>query len=66
MHQYRIVRQESDDAETEQGAAWEFIKEWFLPENQAAYAKTTGPCARKDVWPELMGAPDATPRRAPP
>ncbi|HYZ25266.1 MAG TPA: sugar ABC transporter permease, partial [Geminicoccaceae bacterium] len=34
------------------------IKEWFLPENQVAYAKTAGLCARQDIWPELMGAPD--------
>ena len=52
------MRQEGDDAEIKQQAAWELIKEWFLPENQAAYAKTAGLCARKDVWPELMGAPD--------
>jgi hypothetical protein len=55
---FEIVRQEGDDADIKHQAAWELIKEWFLPENQAAYAKTAGLCARKDVWPQLMGAPD--------
>jgi multiple sugar transport system substrate-binding protein len=55
---FEIVRQDGDDAEIKEQAAWEFIKEWFLPENQVAYAKTAGLCARQDIWPELMGAPD--------
>ncbi|MCH7937591.1 MAG: hypothetical protein IH994_10960, partial [Proteobacteria bacterium] len=39
-------------------AAWEFIKEWFLPENMIAYAKSAGLCSRRDLWPRLMGEPD--------
>ena len=58
MATFEIVRQEGDDADIKQQAAWEFVKEWFLPENQEAYAKTAGLCARQDVWPRLMGAPD--------
>ncbi|MDH3772564.1 MAG: extracellular solute-binding protein, partial [Nitrospirota bacterium] len=55
---FEMVKQEGDDAAIKEAAAWEFIKEWFLPENQVAYAKVAGLCARKDQWPELMGAPD--------
>jgi ABC-type glycerol-3-phosphate transport system substrate-binding protein len=58
MATFEIVKQEGDDADIKEAAAWEFVKEWFLPENQAAYAKVAGLCSRKDVWPELMGAPD--------
>ena len=65
MATFEIVRQEGDDADIKQQAAWEFVKEWFLPENQEAYAKTAGLCARQDVWPRLMGAPDRTPRPEP-
>lgn len=55
---FEMVKQEGDDAAAKELAAWEFVKEWFLPENQVAYAKVAGLCSRKDVWPELMGAPD--------
>jgi multiple sugar transport system substrate-binding protein len=58
MATFEIVRQEGPDAEIKEQAAWELIKEWFLPENQVAYAKTAGLCARRDIWPQLMGAPD--------
>ena len=39
-------------------AAFELVKEWLLPENQIAYAKAAGLCAREDLFPKIMGAPD--------
>jgi ABC-type glycerol-3-phosphate transport system substrate-binding protein len=55
---FHIVTQEGPDAAIKERAAWEFVKEWFLPENQIAYAKAAGLCSRKDLWPKIMGAPD--------
>lgn len=55
---FYVVRQEGPDAEIKQQAAREFIKEWFLPENMIAIAKSSGLCARRDLWEELKGAPD--------
>ena len=53
-----IVKQEGPDADIKEQAAWEFIKEWYRPENQTALAKSSGICARKDLWKEVKGAPD--------
>ena len=53
-----IVKQDGVDAAIKEEAAFEFIKEWLLPENQIAYAKVSGFGSRKDTWNELMGAPD--------
>jgi ABC-type glycerol-3-phosphate transport system substrate-binding protein len=55
---FEIIKQDGPDAGIKERAAWEFIKEWYLPENQMAYAKVAGLCARRDVWPKIMGAPD--------
>ena len=55
---FEIVKQEGEDAEIKELAAWEFIKEWLLAENQVAYAKTAGLCVRQDMWDQLKGAPD--------
>ncbi len=55
---FYIVKQEGADAEIKQQAAFEFIKEWFLPENMIAVAKSSGLCARKDLWDQLKGEPD--------
>ncbi len=55
---FELVKQSGDDAALKERAGWEFIKEWFLPENQVAYAKVAGLCARRDQWPQIMGAPD--------
>jgi ABC-type glycerol-3-phosphate transport system substrate-binding protein len=55
---FSIVKQEGPGAQIKEHAAWEFVKEWFLPENQIAYAKAAGPCARRDLWPRIMGEPD--------
>jgi ABC-type glycerol-3-phosphate transport system substrate-binding protein len=55
---FYIVKQTGADAEVKQQAAWEFIKEWFLPENMIAVAKSSGLCSRKDLWDQLKGEPD--------
>jgi multiple sugar transport system substrate-binding protein len=55
---FYIVKQEGADADIKQQAAWEFIKEWFLPENMIAVAKSSGLCARRDLWDQLKGEPD--------
>lgn len=53
-----IVKQEGPDAKIKEQAAWAFVKEWFTEENQIALAKSAGMCTRKDLWPQLQGAPD--------
>ncbi len=53
-----IVKQEGPDAEIKELAAWEFIKEWFLEENQIALANSSGICTRQDLWDKIKGAPD--------
>lgn len=53
-----IVKQEGPDAALKEEAAFEFIKEWLLPENQIAYAQVSGFGARRDTWDASMGAPD--------
>ena len=53
-----IVKQEGPDADIKERAAWEFIKEWYRPENQIVLAKSSGICARKDLWDQIKGAPD--------
>jgi ABC-type glycerol-3-phosphate transport system substrate-binding protein len=53
-----IVKQEGPDAKIKEQAAWEFIKEWFVEENQIALAKSSGPCSRRDLWDKLKGEPD--------
>ncbi len=58
MATFEIVRQEGPDAKIKEEAAWALIKEWLLPENQIAYARTAGLCAREDLFPQLAGAPD--------
>ncbi len=58
MATFEIVKQEGADAALKERAAFELIKEWLLPENQVAYAKTAGLCAREDLFPQIMGAPD--------
>ncbi len=58
MATFEIVKQDGPDAALKERAAWEFVKEWMLPENQVAYAKVAGLCARRDQWQEIMGAPD--------
>ena len=58
MSSFSIPRQEGPDAAIKEAAAWEFVKEWLLPENQTALAKSSGLCARRDLWEELKGAPD--------
>lgn len=55
---FELVKQSGDDAALKERAGWEFIKEWFRPENQVAYAKVAGLCPRRDQWPQIMGAPD--------
>ena len=55
---FHIVKQQGPDAEIKERAAWEFVKEWFLPENMIAYAKSAGLCSRRDLWPRLMGSAD--------
>ncbi|MGQ4809779.1 hypothetical protein NKDENANG_03208 [Candidatus Entotheonellaceae bacterium PAL068K] len=55
---FEIVKQSGPDAALKERAAWEFVKEWFLPDNQVAYARVAGLCARRDQWPLIMGAPD--------
>jgi|GEM_PF-1529553 len=55
---FSIVKQEGPDAQIKEKAAWEFIKEWFLDENQIALASALGPCARKDLWNTQFGTPD--------
>ena len=55
---FEIVEQEGPDADIKERAGWEFLKEWMLPENQAAYAKVAGMCVRDDVWDSLKGTPD--------
>lgn len=55
---FSITKQKGPDAEIKERAAWEFVKEWFRTENQIALAKSSGPCSRKDLWEQLMGAPD--------
>ncbi len=55
---FEIVQQEGPDAAIKEQAAWAFIKEWLSPENQVAYAKVAGLCARNDVWDEIKGQPD--------
>jgi ABC-type glycerol-3-phosphate transport system substrate-binding protein len=55
---FNLVKQEGPDAKIKEKAAWEFIKEWFLEENQIALTKALGPCARKDLWQSQMGAAD--------
>ena len=55
---FHIVKQEGPDAALKEAAAWEFVKEWFRPENMIAYSKSAGLCARRDLWPQLMGSPD--------
>jgi hypothetical protein len=58
MATFEIVKQDGPDAALKERAAFELIKEWLLPENQVAYAKTAGICAREDLFPRIMGAPD--------
>ncbi|MDE0204945.1 MAG: hypothetical protein OXP66_02795, partial [Candidatus Tectomicrobia bacterium] len=58
MSSFSITRQEGPDAAIKEAAAWEFVKEWLLPENQEALAKSSGLCARRDMWEGLKGAPD--------
>jgi multiple sugar transport system substrate-binding protein len=58
MNALYIVRQEGPDAEIKQQAAWEFIKEWYSPENMLAIANSSGLCARRDLWEQLKGQPD--------
>ena len=53
-----IVKQDGPDAAIKEEAAFEFIKEWLLSENQIAYAKLSGFGSRKDTWDALMGSPD--------
>ena len=55
---FNLVKQEGADAKIKEMAGWEFIKEWFLEENQVALAKALGPCARKDLWDSQMGTAD--------
>ena len=55
---FYIVADEGPDAEIKWQASWEFIKEWFLPENMTAVAKSSGLCARRDLWEQLKGEPD--------
>ena len=55
---FEMVKQDGSDAAIKEQAGWAFIKEWLLPENQVAYAKVAGLCARRDLWPKIMGAPD--------
>ncbi|MGH6885541.1 MAG: hypothetical protein ACREGK_05655, partial [Geminicoccales bacterium] len=55
---FYIVRQEGPDAEIKQQASWEFIKEWFLPENVIGVGKSSGLPSRRDLWDELLGEPD--------
>jgi ABC-type glycerol-3-phosphate transport system substrate-binding protein len=52
------VKQEGPDAEVKQQAAWEFIKEWYSPDNMLAIAQSSGLCARRDLWEQLKGEPD--------
>lgn len=58
MNDFYIVRQEGPDAELKQRASWEFIKEWFLPENMLAVARSSGLCSRRDLWDQLKDEPD--------
>ena len=53
-----IVKQDGPDANLKEEAAFEFIKEWLLPENQIAYAKSSGFSVRKDTWDALNGSAD--------
>ena len=55
---FEMVKQDGSEAAIKEQAGWAFIKEWLLPENQVAYAKVAGLCARRDLWPKIMGAPD--------
>lgn len=55
---WSITKQKGPDAAVKERAAWEFVKEWLTPENQAALAKSSGLCARRDLWESLKGAPD--------
>lgn len=58
LQSFYIVAQDGPDADIKQQAAWEFIKEWFLPENMVAVAKSSGLCTRRDLWDRLTGEPD--------
>ncbi len=58
MASFNITKQQGPDAELKERAAWEFVKEWFKAENQEALAKSSGLCARRDLWEGLKGAPD--------
>ena len=55
---FHITKQTGPDAKIKERAAWQFVSEWFLPENQIALAKSSGLCARRDLWEGLKGAPD--------
>ncbi|MCI0529630.1 MAG: extracellular solute-binding protein, partial [Nitrospira sp.] len=58
MASFSVAKQAGPDASTKERAAWEFVQEWLRPENQIALAKSSGLCARRDVWDGLKGAPD--------
>lgn len=58
MNAFYVVAQEGPEADIKQQAAWEFVKEWFLPENMIAVARSSGLCARRDLWDQLKGEPD--------
>jgi multiple sugar transport system substrate-binding protein len=58
MNAFYVVEQEGPDADIKQQAAFEFIKEWFLPENMLAVARSSGLCSRRDLWEQLKGQPD--------
>jgi multiple sugar transport system substrate-binding protein len=58
LQSFYVVAQEGPDADIKHRAAWEFIKEWFLPENMIAVAKSSGLCTRRGLWDQLKGEPD--------
>ena len=55
---FYIVADDGPDAEIQRQASWEFIKEWFLPDNMIAVAKSSGLCANRNLWEQLKGEPD--------
>ena len=57
-YQVNICNQTGPDAAIKEEAAFELIKEFMLPENQATTGKLLAFPSRKDVWDSLRGTPD--------